>query len=156
MRRSLEISRTIKTGVKSGQPTLVVFVSDAARITPSHRQVAQGSRGGSEIAEATKVGFVVSKAVGNAVTRNRIKRQLRHLIRPLIAEVDLPLMVVVRALPTAATAAASLDDELRAAWQSALRKYLRRRNHHRHDPPHDEYPGTARPESVPVSSYPEK
>ena len=28
-----------------------------------------------------RVGFVVSKAVGNAVTRNRVKRRLRHLAR---------------------------------------------------------------------------
>ncbi len=30
---------------------------------------------------STLVGFVVSKRVGNAVTRNRVKRQLRHLVR---------------------------------------------------------------------------
>ena len=28
-----------------------------------------------------RVGFVVSKAVGNAVIRNRVKRRLRHLMR---------------------------------------------------------------------------
>ena len=28
-----------------------------------------------------QVGFTVSKAVGNAVTRNRVKRRLRHLTR---------------------------------------------------------------------------
>ena len=33
-----------------------------------------------------RVGFVVSKAVGGAVVRNRVKRQLRAASRPLVAE----------------------------------------------------------------------
>lgn len=30
-----------------------------------------------------RVGLVVSKSAGNAVTRNRIKRRLRHIVRTL-------------------------------------------------------------------------
>ncbi len=54
-----------------------------------------------------QVGFTVSKAVGNAVTRNRVKRRLRHLTREhLLALEGLPgrAALVVRALPAAADA----------------------------------------------------
>jgi ribonuclease P protein component len=47
-------------------------------------------------------GFVVSKAVGNAVTRNRVKRQLRHLVAGELAHGPDRVAVVVRALPPAA------------------------------------------------------
>jgi ribonuclease P protein component len=49
------------------------------------------------------VGFVVSKAVGDAVTRNRVKRRLRHAVRPRLAGLD-RLMLVIRANPAAASA----------------------------------------------------
>lgn len=57
------------------------------------------------------VGFVVSKSVGNAVARNRVKRRLRHIVA------GLPLTdgarVVVRALPRASEASfAELSAEL--------------------------------------------
>jgi ribonuclease P protein component len=50
------------------------------------------------------VGFVVSKAVGNAVVRNRVKRRLRHLAAQRLAEVPDRALLVVRALPAAADA----------------------------------------------------
>lgn len=61
-----------------------------------------------------RVGFVVSKAVGPAVTRNLVKRRLRHLTRERTVGLPQQGMVVVRALPAAADAsyqelAAELD-----------------------------------------------
>jgi ribonuclease P protein component len=65
------------------------------------------------------VGFVVSKAVGGAVVRNRVSRRLRHLVRdrlPVLApEADL----VVRALPPAASASSK---ELAEDLDAALRR----------------------------------
>jgi len=68
--------------------------------------------------EFTRVGFVVSKKVGNAVTRNRVKRRLRHLARDL--EAPCPTDVVVRALPAAATEPHQLRDDLVHAWSRAF------------------------------------
>jgi ribonuclease P protein component len=53
---------------------------------------------------AARVGFVVSRAVGNAVTRNRVRRRLRHLLRDRCAGLPHGSVLVVRALPTAAVA----------------------------------------------------
>ncbi len=52
---------------------------------------------------------MVSKAVGNAVTRNRVKRRLRHLAAKALGEVAFPVDIVVRALPPASTGELALD-----------------------------------------------
>ena len=51
-----------------------------------------------------KVGFSVSKKVGKAVTRNKVKRRLRECFRPLLGDVKTGLYVIV-ARPSAAQAA---------------------------------------------------
>lgn len=54
-----------------------------------------------------QVGYTVSKSVGDAVTRNRVKRRLRHLTREHLEALGaLPgrAALVVRALPAAADA----------------------------------------------------
>ena len=53
------------------------------------------------------VGFTVSKAVGGAVVRNRVKRRLRHLVAerlPVLEAVPGRTALVVRAQPAAAAA----------------------------------------------------
>ena len=50
-----------------------------------------------------QVGFSVSKKVGNAVTRNKVKRRLRECFRPYLGDVKSGLYVIV-ARPSAAEA----------------------------------------------------
>lgn len=58
--------------------------------------------------QPTRIGLVVSKAVGNAVVRNRVARRLRHQLSARLGDDSaLPangIDVVVRAQPSAATA----------------------------------------------------
>ncbi|GAA1710251.1 ribonuclease P protein component [Propioniferax innocua] len=103
MREGEDFRLTVRRGVRSGRSTVVV-----------HARPSDGP---------TLVGFVVSTAVGNAVCRNRVKRRLRHLTRPLVEALeDRSFHVVVRALPPAANADRELADDLHAAWERSLRK----------------------------------
>jgi ribonuclease P protein component len=73
-------------------------------------------------ASTARAGFVVSKAVGNAVVRNRVQRRLRHLVRPLLDVLPAGATVVIRALPPAADAAnTTLATDLEGALASASR-----------------------------------
>ncbi|MET3860590.1 ribonuclease P protein component [Dietzia sp. 2505] len=68
-----------------------------------------------------RFGLVVSKAVGDSVTRHRVSRRLRHIAGELLAELDPDLLVVVRANP--ASASASHDDlvrDMRSGLSSAV------------------------------------
>lgn len=66
------------------------------------------------------VGFVVGKGIGPAVTRNRVKRRLRHLMARRMDVLAMGSSMVVRALPvsarqSSAELADALDDALRQA-----------------------------------------
>ncbi|MCS6580194.1 ribonuclease P protein component [Curtobacterium citreum] len=52
----------------------------------------------------TRFGFIVAKTVGNAVTRNRIRRRLKAIAHDLLAETPQGFDVVVRVLPAASQA----------------------------------------------------
>lgn len=69
-----------------------------------------------------RVGFVVSKAVGNAVVRNRTKRRLRAGVASRLSDIPTGFDLVVRANPAAAAATyAELDAALGQQLQRALR-----------------------------------
>jgi ribonuclease P protein component len=64
-----------------------------------------------------RAGLVVSRAVGDAVVRNTVKRRLRHLLAARLGSLPAGSRVVVRALPPAAKATSA---ELGAALDDAL------------------------------------
>lgn len=72
---------------------------------------------------APRVGFVVSKGVGNAVHRNRVRRRLRHLMRERVQALPPASLLVVRALPTSAAATSA---ELAGDLDRALAKVSHR------------------------------
>ncbi|MGC0330826.1 ribonuclease P protein component [Streptomyces sp. SAI-170] len=63
----------------------------------------------------------MSKAVGGAVVRNKVKRRLRHLMRDRVALLPPGSLVVVRALPGSGDADhEQLAQDLDAALQRLL------------------------------------
>jgi len=70
---------------------------------------------------AARVGLVVSKAVGNAAVRNRVKRRLRHQAREHVTTLPGSAVLVVRALPAAAQASyEELSTDLRRCLQRVM------------------------------------
>lgn len=76
----------IRSGRRAGSRTLVLHLVEGTEIP------------------GPRVGLVVSKAVGNAVVRNRVQRRLRHLAREQLASLPGFGALVIRALPAAADA----------------------------------------------------
>ena len=99
LRTAEDFRTTVRRGVRCGRPTLVLHMVRTDN-PPS------------------RAGFVVSKAIGNAVTRNRVKRQLRHLVASRLTASRFELDVVVRALPRPGGLAADLD----SAWKAATKR----------------------------------
>ncbi|MGO1505960.1 MAG: ribonuclease P protein component [Brachybacterium sp.] len=82
--------------------------------------------------DAPRVGFVVSKKIGNAVVRNRVTRRLREIIRPHLATLPAGSAVVLRALPGIEDQPFStLKDDVDSGLDSASRKLSRRREKNR-------------------------
>jgi ribonuclease P protein component len=118
-----DFSETIRRGRRAGARSLVVHLD-------------QGSSGD----DPPRAGFVVTRSVGTAVTRNSVKRRLRHVVRAHLEELPAASRLVVRALPAAAAASsAELDRDLCRALQRARAGSQGRRSPDRaaSDPSHD-------------------
>lgn len=112
LRQSKDFKATVRHGVRTGRPTVVV-----------HADLAEQSGVPSDGVVSARVGFVVSRKVGNAVTRNRVRRRLRHLAAAQLRDgVRADLRVVVRALPASATQPDRLADDFRAAWRKSIER----------------------------------
>ena len=83
-------------------------------------------RGDVVIQGGPRFGLVVSKQVGNAVTRHAVSRKLRHVVveRELVDKLERSFDVVIRALPPAA---AATSDELARDLEKALDKAQKKR-----------------------------
>ncbi|WP_323959881.1 ribonuclease P protein component [Arthrobacter sp. JZ12] len=86
VRTAKDFSHTVRSGARSGCRNLVLYAVGTGTENPS------------------RFGFIVSKNVGNAVTRNLVKRRLREAAAAALVRRPLGLDVVVRALPSSASA----------------------------------------------------
>ena len=76
-----------------------------------------------EPGQQTRFGFIVTKAVGGAVTRNLVRRRLRAVCRDILPSVPPGVDVVVRALPGSDRASwDTLHSEVAAAIGKAVSK----------------------------------
>jgi ribonuclease P protein component len=101
------------------RPTLIVHAVRASDHVASTRDVVGRS--------GPRIGFVVSGALGNAVSRNRMKRRLRHLAAAQVADTPVGIHIVVRALPRAATDPADMPTDFGSAWHEAVSRLTARR-----------------------------
>ena len=121
---SQDYSAVMRRGFRAGTTTVVVSVL----LTEAGAGAADPSRS----AAPWRCGFIVSKAVGNAVTRHRTTRRLRHIVRELITSeaVTLPgqgrAAIVIRALAESAEADhATLTEDVRSGLRRAAKKAQR-------------------------------
>ncbi|GAB4095521.1 ribonuclease P protein component [Brachybacterium horti] len=78
--------------------------------------------------DAPRVGFVVSKKVGNSVIRHRVARRFREIVRHHLAEFPAGSTTVLRALPGIEQIPfTDLEDEVLGALGTATRKLEKRR-----------------------------
>ncbi|MFK4083324.1 ribonuclease P protein component [Kribbella sp. NPDC020789] len=106
LRRSDDFRRAVRSGRRAGRRAVVVHLlpwdgPDDLRPEPA------------------RVGFVVNKAVGNAVLRNRVHRRLRAVMAARLPDLPAGSLTVVRALPSSASAS---YDDLVADVDGALRR----------------------------------
>ena len=102
---STDVSTTVRSGVRNGRRNVVLYAAAIAADEPS------------------RIGFIVSKSVGNAVVRNLVKRRLREAAAASLGEHGTGLAVVVRALPASANAS---WDQLLSDYNAALGSTLTR------------------------------
>jgi ribonuclease P protein component len=105
LRTASDFSTTVRSGVRNGRRNVVLYTAAIAADEPS------------------RIGFIVSKGVGNAVVRNLVKRRLREAGAASLREYRTGFAIVVRALP--ASAAASWD-QLLADYNAALESTMNR------------------------------
>lgn len=104
MTAAADFEFAMRQGSRSGRATVVVYVKQTGN---AH----------------SMAGFAVSKAVGGAVIRNRVKRRLRAVMSELLPPLPSGTSVVIRALPRSADVDfVRLRRDTADALASALRK----------------------------------
>jgi ribonuclease P protein component len=111
MRRREDFTSAVRRGDRAGRSRLVLHLQRR-----------------DDVDETSRVGFTVGRPVGDAVTRNKVRRRLRHLVRERLHLLPAGSLLVVRANPKAATARNSeLAADLDAALDRLLRREVKRR-----------------------------
>jgi ribonuclease P protein component len=87
VRRREDFTAAVRGGRRAATSGLVVHVAMPSSVRPQ--------------TQPARVGFVIGRAVGSAVTRNRLRRQLRHLLAPRLERLPSGTVVVVRATAAA-------------------------------------------------------
>lgn len=108
MRRREDFSAAVRQGQRAGRPLLT-----------GHLLVRPG-RG-----EPAQAGFIISKSVGSAVVRNRVRRRLRPVVAGYLRSLPAGSLLVVRAHPQAASASqADLAADLGLVVEKLLRRQV--------------------------------
>lgn len=111
--RREDFATAVRRGRRVARRTLVVHVAPS----PASPQTSGAQR--ADPPAMPRVGFVVGRSVGGAVTRHRVQRRLRHLMRSRLSELPDGAVAVIRAQPAAAHASSAV---LGADLDMALRR----------------------------------
>jgi ribonuclease P protein component len=84
VRRREDFAAAVRDGRRVAAPGLVIHVCADPLSGPA------------------RVGFIVGRTLGSAVHRNRLRRQLRHLVAPQLDRFPAGTIMVIRATPAAA------------------------------------------------------
>ncbi len=114
MRHRADFTLAVRRGTRAGRPTMTGHLFTGPAGDP---------RSESQRHEPAKVGFIVSRAVGTAVVRNRVKRRLRVVARRYLGVLPAGSLLVVRANPPAA---AARQADLAADLDLVMNRLLRR------------------------------
>jgi ribonuclease P protein component len=107
IRARTEFTTTVRSGVRASSPSVVVHLSAAE----------------SPATASPRVGFIVTRSVGSAVVRNRIRRRLRHMMRDRLDRLPRGAGLVVRVNPAAVgRSPGELVTDLDRALDRALRQ----------------------------------
>lgn len=104
--RGAEYKAVVRRGTRCAGPHTVTYVVATSEDRPA------------------RFGFIVSKQVGTAVTRNTVRRRLKAVCAEVLPQVKPGAEVVIRALPSAASAdfAALRADVTRCLTRSLTRR----------------------------------
>lgn len=112
LRRRRDFATAVRRGQRAGRSRLVVHLH-APTVAP-------------HLSAPVRAGLVVNRAVGGAVTRNTVRRRLRHLLAARLDMLPPGSLLVIRALPPAAQAdSAQLAADLDAALATLRRRLAR-------------------------------
>lgn len=118
MRRRDEFETAIRRGRRAGRSSLTIHLFVAPSSVDDSRS---GDAAAPGVSDGLRIGFVVGRGVGHAVTRNTVRRRLRHLVKDRLDKLPADALVVIRALPPAGAAtSAVLAAELDAALERLL------------------------------------
>ncbi|THJ68707.1 ribonuclease P protein component [Arthrobacter echini] len=108
VRTAADFTHTVRSGARSGRRNVLLYGVRTACASPS------------------RVGFIVGKGVGNAVTRNLVRRRLREVSAECLTAHPYGYDFVARALPAAQTSDwSSLRGDFTSALTSVVRKLER-------------------------------
>ncbi|WP_306303915.1 ribonuclease P protein component [Smaragdicoccus niigatensis] len=108
LHNSRDFHSVVRSGRRAGGRNLVIYVANRAPETGPPALIFGGPR----------FGLIVSKSVGGSVVRHTLARRLRPLCVDVAPGLDRGSDVVIRALPPAAVASATvLERDLRRALQ---------------------------------------
>ncbi len=112
MRRRQEFELAVRQGKRAGGWLLT-----------AHLLIGDGGSTGDDEVTLPRIGFVVTRAVGGAVVRNRVRRRLRDVARMRAGWLPAGSLLVIRANPRAADAR---QRDLAADLDLVLGRLLRR------------------------------